>query len=141
MFKTARTKRIAIATASLALCATIGVGAAMADSTPAAEPQGSGPNGEMLMEDWGAKYPLEYGSYQEETVKDGRIEGHYSLKAKLLAPGERVLRADGQYDTKMIDTEGNYNTGDFIVHGLEWDPVEQRWYVPPTDLDDLSVTR
>lgn len=140
MFKTAHAKRFAIATASLALCATIGVGAAIADSTPS-EPQGSGPNGEMLMEDWGALYPLEYSSYQEETVKDGRIEGHYTLKAKLLAPGERVLRPDGQYDTKMIDTEGDYNTGDFIVHALEWDPVEQRWYVPGTDLDDLSVTR
>jgi len=139
MFTSKFKKRAVAAAASLALCASLGVAGAMANQT--SDSQGSGPNGEMLMEDWGAMYPLEYASYQEETIKDGHIEGHYSLKAKLLAPVERVIRADGQADTKPLDNDGSYSTGDFVVHALEWDPVEQRWYVPATELDDLSVTR
>lgn len=143
MFKASHVKKAAMLSASLALCATIGVSAALAGPSPSASADTSSDSAskDMLMEDWGARYPLEYGSFVEETIKDGKLEGHYSLKAKLLAPGERVMRADGQTDTKLVDTDGDYNTGDVIVHGLEYDPAEQRWFVPITDLDDLSGTR
>ena len=143
MFKASHVKKAAMLSASLALCATIGVSAALAGPSPSASADTSSDSAskDMLMEDWGARYPLEYGSFVEETIKDGKLEGHYSLKAKLLAPGERVMRADGQTDTKLVDTDGDYNTGDVIVHSLEYDPAEQRWFVPITDLDDLSGTR
>jgi len=97
--------------------------------------------GPTTMEEWGRLYPLQYGSYAEPTVKGGMLEGHHALKAKLLAPAERVVRSDGQVDTKLINNDGGYGTGVFVVHGLEWDPVGQCWFIPPTDLDDLSATR
>lgn len=131
------------------LCSAVGITAVLAGCAPQAS---SAPSEEAsqvagesasaeTMEEWGELYPLQYGSYAEETIKEGKYEGHYALKQKLLAPAVRVERTDGQTDTKLVNPYGTYDDGQIIVSGVEYDSESHRWVVVESDLDDLSGTR
>lgn len=96
---------------------------------------------EKTMEEWGELYPLQFSSYAEETIKEGKYEGHYALKQKLLAPAVRVERKDGQTDTKLVNPSGTYDDGNVIVNGLRYDSANKQWVVVEGDLNDLSGTR
>lgn len=142
--------------AVVALCSAVGIGggllgcapqqgspsnAALGDAESAASTQTASAEGEKTMEQWGELYPLQYGSFSEETIKSGKYEGHYALKAKLLAPAVRVERKDGQTDTKLVNPNGTYDDGEVIVSGLEYDSQSKQWVVKESELDDLSGTR
>lgn len=136
----------------VAFCSVVGIAAALVGCAPQASSstaadvsvsQDSEENsGAKTMEQWGEMYPLQFGSYKEETIKEGKYEGHYALKQKLLAPAVRVEReSDGQLDTKLVNPYGTYDDGSVIVSGLEYDSEAKRWIVVESDLDDLSGTR
>lgn len=140
--------------AVIALCGAVGVGGGLLGCAPQSSSDKAASQGGSTteagsdsaaegktMEEWGELYPLQYGSFSEETIKEGKYEGHYALKAKLLAPAVRVERADGQTDTKLVNPNGTYDDGEVIVSGLEYDSESKRWYVKESELDDLSGTR
>ncbi len=99
------------------------------------------------MEEWGEQYPLQFGSYAEGSIKEGKTkdegnhEGHYDLKAKMLAPAVRVERPDGQKDTKLVNPYGTFNEEYIIVEGVEYDPETGKWYVKDNELRSLTDTR
>lgn len=148
-------KKMLTGAAIVALCSAVGIGGGLLGCAPQQAPSegGSGSgggtaaaetasaDGEKTMEQWGELYPLQYGSFSEETIKSGKYEGHYALKAKLLAPAVRVERTDGQTDTKLVNPSGTYDDGQVIVSGLEYDSETKQWIVVDSELDDLSGTR
>lgn len=106
---------------------------------------------------WAEVYPLQYGSFAVHDQKcDGQYHSHFDLRTKLLAPAVRRVKPDGQLDTKLLavqpqdvdqselEVSGSlpYNTDGYVmVSGLEYDEETGRWYVAPSELDDLSATR
>lgn len=142
-------KKLLTGMSIVALCTTIGVVGALVGCAPSQQKAESGSADDSAtqavdaktMEDWGSLYPLQYGSYAEETVKSGKFEGHYALKQKLLAPAVRVERTDGQTDTKLVNPNGTYDDGEVIVSGLKYDSESKQWVVEESQLDDLSGTR
>ena len=108
-------------------------------------------------EGWGELYPLQYASYAVRDQKtDDQYHSHYDLKTKLLAPAVRRERPDGQLDTKLasvqpdsvdptdlsLSGEALYNSdGYLLIAGVSYDAKTGRWYITPSALDDLTVTR
>lgn len=141
-------KKLFTGVSIVSLCTAIGVVGALVGCAPSQSKAESGAAeaatqeaDATTMEEWGSRYPLQYGSYAEETIKSGKYEGHYALKQKLLAPAVRVERADGQTDTKLVNPYGTYDDGEVIVSGLKYDSASKQWVVEDSQLDDLSGTR
>lgn len=117
-------KRLVVATAALALCASLGVAAAFADDGVSVEEGTSSET--MTMQDWGEVYPLQWESYHQKSVKaDGNTHGHYDLQEKLLAP---VVR-DG---TDLIKSEDGY----YQISGFSWNEEIGAWVI---DEDELGA--
>ena len=125
--------RVAVATASLALCASLGAAVAFAATASDAN-TGNGADttatevssSDVTMQGWGEKYPLEWNSYHQKPVKaDGKTHGHYDLQEKLLAP---VVR-DG---TNLIKSEDGY----YQISGFTWNEDVHAWVI---DEDELGA--
>ncbi len=140
----------------VSFCMTVGVVGALAGCAPGQTAnEGLAQSDEAVveeaspqtMEEWGELYPLQFGSYAEGSIKEGKTvdegnhEGHYDLKAKMLAPAVRVERADGQRDTKLVNPYGTFNEDYIIVEGVDYDPETGKWYVKDDKLRNLTDTR
>lgn len=150
-------KKLLVGTGVVSFCLAAGVVGVLAGCA-AGQQAGSPGSGEApapaaeteatrTMEEWGELYPLQFGSYAEGSIKEGKTddegnhEGHYDLKAKMLAPAVRVERPDGQRDTKLVNPYGTFNEDYIIVEGVDYDPETGRWYVKDGDLRNLTDTR
>ena len=149
-------QKVLFAVGIVSFCMTVGIVGALAGCAPGqAADKNLAQSGEVsaeetspqTMEEWGELYPLQFGSYAEGSIKEGKTvdegnhEGHYDLKAKMLAPAVRVERADGQRDTKLVNPYGTFNEDYIIVEGVDYDPETGKWYVKDDKLRNLSDTR
>lgn len=128
MLKNTLGKRVAVVTASLALCASIAAAAAFADTAqqPVEGQAQEVSASDATMQDWGEKYPLEWNSYHQKPVKaDGKTHGHYDLQEKLLAP---VVRDS----TTLIKSEDGY----YQISGFTWNEDIHGWVI---DEDELGA--
>lgn len=149
-------QKVLFAVGIVSFCMTVGIVGALAGCVPGqAADKNLAQSGEVsaeetspqTMEEWGELYPLQFGTCAEGSIKEGKTvdegnhEGHYDLKAKMLAPAVRVERADGQRDTKLVNPYGTFNEDYIIVEGVDYDPETGKWYVKDDKLRNLTDTR